>query len=62
MSTEHWEASQNLINAAMSAEKQSTAYLLIDAAKRIDSAIPAEQIKSQWLEQWLEANKNRLTK
>ena len=58
MSTEQ-EAAQSLIARAFSAGSQPEAWLLIDAARRADPAVNTDALKSQWLEQWLEANKNR---
>lgn len=53
------EAAQSLIARAFSTGRQSEADLLIGAAKRLDPAINAEKIQARWLEQWLEANRNR---
>jgi len=53
------EAAQSLVKRALDAERQSEAELLIDAAKTLDLSIKANELKSQWLEQWLEQNKNR---
>lgn len=58
MTTEQ-QAALNLINRAMDESKQSTAYLLIDSAYRLDESIDVNQVRADWLDKWLQENKDR---
>jgi len=58
MSTQQ-EAAVSLASRAMQTDKQSEALLLIAAAQRLDPSINTEELQKQWLNQWLEQNKNR---
>lgn len=58
MTTEQ-EAGLNLAEQALQAKKQSTAQLLALAAHNLNPEIDTESIMAQWLEKWLQENKNR---
>lgn len=59
MSTQQ-QAAQSLIARALSAGSQGEAELLINSAKRLDQSVDTQALLSQWLEQWLKANQNRI--
>ena len=48
------EASQALIERAMNSDNCSVAYVLIDAAKRLNSKLDTVSIKQAWLNQAME--------
>ena len=56
---ERQEAAVSLTRRAMQTNRQSEALLLIATAQRLDPSINAEELQKQWLDQWLEQNKNR---
>lgn len=44
----------DMLEIAFSLSRQSSAYLVIDAAKRVHSGLDIEKVKRDWLEQHLE--------
>lgn len=50
---------KSLIHQAIIASKESTADLLIAAAKSLDPSIDAAKVKTTWTEKFLSDHKNR---
>ena len=55
MPTIEQAAADNLISVAMQQEKEVTAILLLNSAKRIDPTVEISVYHEIWLEQWLDA-------
>ena len=63
MPTIEQAAADNLISVAMQQEKEVTAILLLNSAKRIDPTVDVSAYHEIWLEAWLDgANKERRNK
>lgn len=48
------EASAELTELALQAQKESTCDLLLSAAKRLNPNLDIDEYKSQWLESWIQ--------
>ena len=53
------EAALSLIARAKEAEKESECVFLLQAAKRLCPDVITIEIRADWINQWLETNKNR---